>query len=236
MALRGLDRLEPVDRETTAGAVASQLRERIVDGTFAPGSRLGEVQLATRLGVGRGSVREALQRLVQEGLLENRRNHGVFVTVLDDRDVADVYLARRAVEREAVRLLLAQPDREAVFGELENLVSAMGSAAEGGDWERLADADLRFHELIVRSSGSARLRRMFGTLLVEARMCLARLKSAYPVHERLVREHRDLLGAMRDGNERAALALVDAHLGRAVEDLTGAKVPDAASGTGSEGR
>ena len=220
MVSRGLDRLEPVDRQTTAGAVASQLRARIVDGTFAPGSRLGEVQLATRLGVGRGSVREALQRLVQEGLLENRRNHGVFVSVLDDRDVADVYLARRAVEREAARVLLGRPDRDSVFGELDGLVAAMDSAAKGGDWAGLADADLRFHELIVRSTGSARLRRMFDTLLVEARMCLARLEPAYPVHGRLVGEHRDLLRAMRDGDEREALELIDAHLDRAVEDLT----------------
>jgi hypothetical protein len=82
---RGLGRLGPVDRQTTAGAVASELQARTVDGTFAPGSRLGKMQLATRLGAVRGSVREALQRLVQEGLLENRRSHGVFVSVLDDR-------------------------------------------------------------------------------------------------------------------------------------------------------
>jgi DNA-binding GntR family transcriptional regulator len=64
---------------------------------------------------------------------------------------------------------------------------------------------------------------MFSTLLIETRMCLARLETAYPVHKRLVQEHRNLLGAMRQGDERTALELIDAHLKDAVEDLTSAK-------------
>jgi DNA-binding GntR family transcriptional regulator len=71
---------------------------------------------------------------------------------------------------------------------------------------------------------------MFSTLLIETRMCLAQLQNAYPVHKRLVEEHRNLLGAMRQGDERAALALIDAHLKDAVKDLTStrtaSKVPD----------
>ncbi len=224
-----MEKLEPVNRETTAGFIAAQIRGRIVDGTFPPGSQLGEVQLAGRLNVSRGPVREALQRLIQEGLLENRRNRGVFVASLDGDDVADIYLARRAIEREAVTILVRLAD-DAAFDRLDELVEDMSSAAERGAWEDLADADLHFHESLVRSSNSKRLQRMFSTLLIETRMCLARLESAYPVHKRLVQEHRNLLGAMRQGDKRAALALIDAHLNDAVNDLTRAgnatKVPD----------
>lgn len=214
-----MEKLEPVNRETTAGFIAAQIRGRIVDGTFPPGSQLGEAQLAGKLNVSRGPVREALQRLIQEGLLETRRNRGVCVASLDGDDVADIYLARKAIEREAVTILVRRADA-AAFARLAELVEEMSSAAERGAWEDLADADLRFHESLVRSSNSKRLQRMFSTLIVETRMCLARLESAYPVHKRLVEEHRDLLGAMRQGDERAALALIDAHLKDAVNDLT----------------
>lgn len=218
----GMDRLEPVNRETTAGAIATQIRARIMDGTLAPGSQLGEVQLANRLMVSRGPIREAMQRLVQEGLLETRRNRGVFVMTLSDNDVTDVYQARSVIEREAVRTLLQRSDKQEMFDRLEELVANMASAANKGDWESLVESDLRFHEQLVGLSSSMRLRRMFDTLLVETKMCMMRLKSAYPVHERLVYEHREILDAMRGGDEREALALINAHLERAVVDLVSA--------------
>lgn len=218
--VRGLERLEPVNRDTTAGVIAAQIRARIMDGTFPPGSQLGEAQLASRLDVSRGPVREALQRLIQEGLLVSKRNRGVCVISLDGEDIADIYLARGAIEREAAKITIRRQDTEAFDG-LEELVDRMAAAAKRRQWLELADFDLRFHETLVHYSHSKRLQRMFGTLLVEARMCLSALESAYPVHERLVREHRGILGAMRRGEEQEALDLIDAHLRDAVKDLTG---------------
>lgn len=219
MVLRGVEKLEPINRETTAGVIAAQIRARIMDGTFSPGSQLGEAQLAARLNVSRGPVREALQRLIQEGLLENRRNRGVFVVSLDEDDIRDVYLARGVIEREAAKILIRCGDAEAI-DRLEVLVERMSAAATKREWPEVADSDLSFHEALVGFSRSKRLRRMFGTLLVEARICLAALESAYPVHERLVREHRNILGAIRRGDERGALELIDIHLRDAVKDLT----------------
>jgi DNA-binding GntR family transcriptional regulator len=219
VVLRGVEKLEPVNRETTAGVIAAQIRARIMDGTFSPGSQLGEAQLAARLDVSRGPVREALQRLIQEGLLENRRNRGVFVTSLNDDDIADVYLVRGAIEREAAKVLVRRADAQAL-DRLEELVDRMSVVAKEGEWQELADLDLRFHESLVQSSGSKRLQRVFGTLLVETRMCLAALESAYPVPEELVEEHRNVLRALREGDERKVMELIDAHLRAAVEDLT----------------
>lgn len=227
--VEGLEKLEPVNRETTPGVIASQIRGRIMDGTLPSGFQLGEAQFAGRLNVSRGPVREAFQRLVQEGLLETRRNRGVFVASLDKDDVADVYLARRAIEREAVTILTRRADGE-VFDSLDESVDDMSSAAGRKAWEDLADADLRFHESLVRSSNSKRLQRMFSTLLVETRMCLVWLESAYPVHKRLVQEHRNLVDAMRKGDERTALELIDAHLEDAVKDLC--DIQDSAKSSG----
>lgn len=216
--MRGLEKLEPVNRETTPGVIAAQIRARIMDGTFPPGTQLGEAQLASRLGVSRGPVREALQRLIQEGLLVGRRNRGVFVISLDEDDIADVYLARGVIEREAARILVRRADTEAL-NRLEETVDRMTEAARRGEWPALADFDLRFHELLVGSSRSKRLQRMYATLLVETRMCLSALESAYPVHERLAREHRSILAAMRRGDEQETLDLLEAHLRDALEDL-----------------
>ena len=92
-------------RATFASMVTERLRDSIVNGTLEPGSQLSEVELAHSFGVSRGPVREAIQRLVQEGLLRSEPHRGVFVPVLTDADVADVYLARAALESAALRRL-----------------------------------------------------------------------------------------------------------------------------------
>jgi DNA-binding GntR family transcriptional regulator len=214
----GLDRLEPVDRETTPSIIADRVRRLIMDGTFAPGSQLGEAQLASRLQVSRGPVREAMQRLIQEGLLHSRRHRGVFVVTFDPDDIADIYLARSAVELTAARLLMHRGDEQAL-DRLEECVAEMRVAGKVQEWKALADLDLTFHETLVSSSGSKRLARMFQTLLVETRICLGALAPAYPIPLALVEEHRALVAAMRQGDEEKLAALVDAHMQQAVEVL-----------------
>lgn len=214
-----LEEIEPVNLETTAEIIADQVRARIMDGAFPPGSQIREARLALRLNVSRGPVREALQRLIQEGLLVNKRNRGVFVVSLGEEDIKDVYVARGAIEREAAKILIRRGDTEAC-DRLEELVDRMSVAAEKHEWPEIADSDLDFHRTLVESSRSKRLQRMFSTLLVEARICLSALESAYPTHNRLVEEHGEILSNIRDGNERQALELIHDHLKGAVEDLT----------------
>ena len=162
------DVLEPLRRDSTPERIAAQLRSGIVSGRLAGGQALREVEIARQLGVSRGPVREAFQRLIQEGLLEAHPARGVFVPQLLAEDIADLYLARGAVETAAARLLASSgsdlKDLEAALAELE--------AAPADDWNVLVSLDLNLHEVLVRSTGSKRLARMFGTLAAETRLCM----------------------------------------------------------------
>lgn len=211
--------LEPVERETTASIIADRVRDRIIDGTFEPGQQLGEVQLASQLHVSRGPVREAMQRLIQEGLLRNERNRGVFVVELDEDDIRDVYLARSAVEH-AAALVIARSGNESTVAELDRLLDEMAGAVREGKWAAVADCDLRFHEALVAASGSRRLARMFRTLLSETRMCLTPLEAAYPRRQDVVEEHRALLEAIREGDAADLVRHLDAHFAHAVSKLS----------------
>lgn len=210
--------LEPVNRPTTASLIADQIRKGIMDGTFAPGTQLGEANLAAELRVSRGPVREALQRLIQEGLLRSEPHRGVFVTTLDDADIADVYLARAAVERAAAEILLSRDD-PAAFDELDRLLGQMARAADRDRWTTVADLDLRFHEQLVAASGSKRLVRMFSTLIAETRMCLQGLEKAYPARGALVAEHRELLEEIRAGRTDGTFRAIERHFEHAVGHL-----------------
>src|SRR5687768_17078754 len=160
-----LSELEPVERRSTAAIVAERIRTAIMRGTFPPGSQLGEVELAGRLGVSRGPLREAMQRLVAEGLVRAERHRGLFVVDLDIEDVRDVYAARLTVEQAAARRILRAPDRTAAIAELEAAQQAIVDAAASGDPTALGDADQDFHTTLVRAAGSPRLQRMAQTLL-----------------------------------------------------------------------
>ncbi|MEU6133051.1 GntR family transcriptional regulator [Saccharopolyspora sp. NPDC047091] len=211
--------LEPVQRKSTAAIVADQLRSAIMYGSLPPGSQMGEAELASRLGVSRGPLREAMQRLVQEGLLHSEPHRGLFVTTLDADDVADIYLARLAVERAACERIVRHHRVEAV-AELTAAQARIVSAAGLGDAIELSDADQEFHETLVRVSGSPRLQRMAQTLLVEKRMCLTALQDKYTADpQTLVDEHAGLVDAIESGDEALLLARLEAHMNDALERL-----------------
>jgi DNA-binding GntR family transcriptional regulator len=216
-------RLEPVVQESTPALVADQLRGAIMRGTLPPGTQLIEVELAARLGVSRGPLREAMQRLVAEGLLQGQRHRGIFVRGLDADDVRDVYTARLAVERAAGRLILTGGSGLAVAVLLAEPLAELRDAADGGDPAALADADHRFHATLVAASGSPRLRRMAEGLLVETRMCLAALQRTAPPPDELVAEHHLLRDAVADGDPDRLDRVLDEHMADAVRRIVGAR-------------
>jgi DNA-binding GntR family transcriptional regulator len=223
-----LSELEPVERRSTAAVVADHIRAAIMRGTFPPGTQLGEVELASRLGVSRGPLREAMQRLVAEGLLRSESHRGLFVRDLDAADVRDVYTARTAVER-AAGLLLLQGDRAAAAERLTRALAAMEAAA--ADPVALADADHHFHAEFVAASGSPRLRRMAAALLVETRMCLTALQDTFPPAAELIAEHRQLRDAVRDGDAVRLTTVLEAHMADAVERILAPQPAVAPAGT-----
>nr|WP_029767264.1 GntR family transcriptional regulator [Haloglycomyces albus] len=212
--------IEPVDRESTAGIIAHRLREAIMTGALPPGAQLGEAELARRFNVSRGPLREAMQRLVSEGLLRSERYRGLFVLDLEPADVRDVYAARSAIERAAV-IEVMNGDREQAAALLDETVWAMVAAAEKDDPTALSDADLRFHEVLIRASGSKRLNRIARTLLIETRMCLSLLQTTYQRVDERVAEHSRILNAIREGDTQTALALLEDHM----EDAVGRLAP-----------
>jgi DNA-binding GntR family transcriptional regulator len=218
MAMTDPYTLEPVHLESTASIIARRLRRAIMYGSLPPGSQLTETGLAAQLRVSRGPLREAMQRLVQEGLLRSERNRGLFVITLTPDDVRDVYTARAAIERTAVMLILRQNPERAV-ARLTEVHRKMQDAAARADYHTLSDSDLEFHEVLVTESGSPRLMRMHGTLLVETRMCMTALESTYQRPDEVVEEHGELVKALRGGEEARLLRLIDAHMEDALRRL-----------------
>ena len=206
----GVDRLQPIAKLATATIIADQVRELISDGTFPPGSQVTELALANALGVSRGPVREALQRLVQEGLLTSERNKGLFVTTLTADDIDDIYRTRAAIELCAMQVIMdSVPER--FVNSASALLDRLEEAIRDGDYGLVSELDLEFHISLVEESGSKRLARAYSTLISETRMCLRALEFNYASEEYLGRIHRGMVDAIRNRDYEAARTAIEDH-------------------------
>lgn len=198
-----------LERISTVDQVASALETQILSGALPPGSRLREEKVAARLGVSRNTLREALQRLTQAGLVDHRPHRGAAVARPTAAELSEVYRIRRNLEPSA----LDHVDEE----RLKRLVAtaaALEEAAEEGNWERVSELDMRFHAEIVSALASDRLDAFFLSLLSTLRLAFIaadRLsaRTARPTH---VPQHRQILEALGKGEAGRAKCLLVAHL------------------------
>lgn len=189
--------IEPLMQRSTPSIIAEKLRLAIGHGELPAGAQLYEAELARELGVSRGPLREAMQRLTQEGLLVAIRNRGVFVIEMTPDRVRDMYLARAAVERAAAEHILRDGNGDAVCKELLKIVDEMQEGVAAGTLSVTTEADLKFHETLVSLAGSPRLSRIHSTLLTESRMCITALEGSYRFSDDRVEEHRAIAEALR---------------------------------------
>lgn len=212
--MHGVDALSVINSKPTAVVIADQLREGIIDGAFAPGDQINEALVATRLGVSRGPVREALHRLVQEGLLLARPNRGVFVQDLTLRDVAEIFEAREVIECAAAEVItkLDEEQREETAVRLTAIIDQMQVALEADDWTRLGRIDLEFHTALVHDAGNRRLDRAYATLATEALICLTHFPGSYPARDRVLPGHREIIDQLRAGDMEELHRTLHQHL------------------------
>ena len=215
-----------IPRATFASMVGERLRSDIIAGVLQPGTQLNEVELAASFGVSRGPVREALQRLIQEGLLRSEPHRGVFLPILGAADIDDIYLVREALETAALRSITGTPRAVSSYKALDRIVRAMESAEKSDDWKTVVSRDLDFHTALVAAADSPRLERMFTTVISETRLCLGMLTDAYDQREDLVRrrddlveEHRQILDLVRADDVEGAVAVLKKHFDGALGTL-----------------
>ncbi len=196
--------------------VARELRERIWSGVLAPGQRLIEVNIASEFAISRGSLREAMQMLEREGLVESVPRHGTFVRDLTVEDLREISEVRLMLETFAF-LRAARVTTSADLVALRQIVVDMEEAGERGDWEKLQSADLQFHRSVVALSANRRVIEYYSAIQGQIRLLFTHLPIEYPDLQQLIAEHRELLAALKQRDEAAVLEAITAHLKDAEE-------------------
>lgn len=192
--------------------IHGQLRSAILSGEFAPGTPLVEAELAARLGASRTPVREALQRLETEGLLERRGLRGIVVRELKEDDVTCIFEIREALESLAARRAARRMSRE-MLAELAGIVTTMRVAID--DANELERLDTAFHDRILATAEGARLRRMLSDLREEIVTWRFLSLSTPERRAATVAEHEAMLEALRAGDEDRVAQITAEHIAQA---------------------
>ncbi len=177
--------------------VRKSLEDAILSGHMQPGERLLETPLATQLGVGRTTVREALLALERDGLVVNEPRRGAFVTRLSPADASDLRMVRALLEAFAVQLARNRFDGR-LIDELSALVGKLRACQLPDDFPRLIQIDLAFHRLLVERAGSRRLLDIWSALngQIGALMLLG-VERRHATIDDVLAYHEGVLSAMR---------------------------------------
>ena len=192
-----------IDRRTLREQILERIRALISSGELPPGTRLVEQRLCDRLGVSRGTVREALRQLQEEGVVTSNSRGPVHVRALTPREVADIYQVRAALEGVAAEMAAASPDRGPFLLAMHRAANAMANPRLS--YRRRIDHDLRFHELLCEASGNPTLLRTWRQLSgpIRALMISAGPELVQPFQES-ASGHAATLAAVETGNPQLA--------------------------------
>lgn len=207
-------RIEVEEQGTLADVATRRLAHSIVTGELAQGQKLNEAELAERLGMGRGPLREALRQLEGMRLVKRIPNAGARVVVLDRKTLADLYGVREALEGMACRLAAAQmsDDEIAGLGALLDRHEAQ-IKRQGGKVYAQSEGDLDFHYQIARGSRNRMLMDMLGGEQYQLlRMCRYRTSRNAQRTRPALQQHRQIVDALAQRDGELAELLMRRHI------------------------
>lgn len=196
------------------------LRTAITTGQYRPGDHLGEVEIADRLSVSRGTVREALRHLQQEGLVTAGARGMLRVSQLSPTEVRELFQVREALEGLAVAQLIASPKRKRSAQALREALDQLQRTFEAdADLAAKVEADLGFHLLLCELSGNSMLLRTWKQL--EGPMRVAIMSAGDELRDEAMSPgaHAPIADAIERGDAAAAQEILHEHMEAAIRRL-----------------
>lgn len=196
--------------------VFNTLREAILKGDLKPGERLMELQLASKLGVSRTPIREAIRMLEQEGLAVTTPRKGAEVAKMTLKDMEDVLEIRDALDELAVRIA-CQKITDEQLKQLEDVKELFEKNTQTNNVKNIAEADVSFHDVIYEATGNPKL----VTLLNNLREQVYRYRVEYikdpKNYPTLIAEHEAILESLKNRDVKNAVEAMHVHVANQAE-------------------
>lgn len=198
--------------------VTDNIRQAILRGTFPPGMRLMELQLASEIGVSRTPVREAIRALELEGLVVMIPRRGAYVANLSIKDINEVYEIRTALEVLAAALAAERINDEELDA-MERMLVAMNALTPPEDIPELVTMDTKFHDIIYKASRNERLITIINNLREQINSIRGRSMGYHGRMSDMMDEHRAIVDAIAQRDAEAAQQAVRTHMENAERTL-----------------
>ena len=205
--------LPNLDRATLRERALQALRSAITGGQYEPGDHLGEVDLAARLGISRGTVREALRHLEQEGLVTAGQRGMLRVNKLSPEEIKGLYQVRAALEGLAVSTLINDPRRDEAVATLRSALRPLADTS--ADHASRVEADLGFHLLLCQLTGNPMLVESWKHLEGRIRVTIMSHDAAQLPEIMASDRHAAIVDAIEAADVSAAREVVDQHMAQA---------------------
>jgi DNA-binding GntR family transcriptional regulator len=214
--------LEAIAQTRLTQTVYKLLRDRIANHDFAPGERLRLELLSAQLGVSRTPVREALNQLAVEGLIEIRPRRGTFVARVDTRTIFELYQMRLIIDSSVAQLLTARLTN----GQVQTLAKFVDQLAQLVDGDSYVDYgaylqyDREFHAAFVRMLGNRRLMALYEEINLPLWLVRAQQHAGAPRDARTsLNEHRLILRGLKARDAASVVEAMTAHIEGALVKL-----------------
>jgi DNA-binding GntR family transcriptional regulator len=198
-------------RGSMPDAVASVLREAILDGTLPPGTWLREAEVAKAIKVSRTPVRDAFRILAADGLVNINANQGSVVAAMTSDDIIELYTVRESLEVLAARLAARRGSRQCLDA-FAVLLPEMKRQREIGDVRKLSNLNFDFHEIIRDAAGNRYLDKALTQMQTAARRFPDPTLGLPGRMDESIKEHVDLADAISNGDADTAARLAGAHM------------------------
>jgi len=195
----------------TSDSIAAALRSMIAQGQLPDGARLVERDLAARFEVSRIPLREAIQRLAAEGLVELQRNRGAAVRTLAPADIAEIYSLRKLLEGDAIHRAVQHMDHETLARAalVHRLLGEASTADKQGELNR------EFHALLYAPCGNQRQLKTIAELRAQVERYERLQTTLLADTAAFQHEHAAILHACRAGDAKRARMMTIEHLSSA---------------------
>ncbi len=208
MDLTDKPHLFPISSISTS--VYAALKKDIMDGTLQPGSRLIVLEIAGRYRISQAPVREALERLKQEGLIIGQPNKGSVVSTITSKEIKDLFVLREMIEGFAVKEsmpILTDND----FRKLEQILSDMDEAIKANDSIAILEKDMEFHGYFYNLCDNEAILELWSRMRTKIMRFMAISNRHYST-EKLVAWHMQLIDALKSGNAQEAVSEFIEHM------------------------
>ena len=196
--------------QSLTALVRDEIERQILSGEIAAGVRVNEASIATRLGVSRGPVREAVRSLERDGLVTSIVNQGSFVRQVSIEEASELYDLRAVIVGYACGSLAARVTA-LELEELGGLVRLMDDAAEGDAADTYFELNLTFHDRLMAMARCSRSAALYTNLVKEAHLFRRRSLMSAPAMRESNEEHRQIIGALASGDRSAAREAAERH-------------------------